>query len=115
MKPSDSDKICMDPALCEQLKRVLDSIEGLLPQRVGRIDWKECHAANWRRHSFAGFLDPVPEIEGIHLDDLLGTARPELARLLSESLARTLCPRSRMSPSPWSPPRFRIKEPGCLV
>ena len=62
----------MDPALGEQLKRVLDSIEALLPHRAGRIDWKECHAANWRRHSFAGFLDPVPEIEGIHLDDLLG-------------------------------------------
>jgi len=62
----------MDPALCEQLKRVLDTIEVLLPQRVGKIDWKECHAANWRRNSFAGCLDPVPEIEGIHLDDLLG-------------------------------------------
>ena len=62
----------MDPALGEQLKRVLDSIEDLLPHRAGRIDWKECHAANWRRHSFAGFLDPVPEIEGIRLDDLLG-------------------------------------------
>jgi len=62
----------MDPALGEQLKRVLDSIEDLLPRRAGRIDWKECHAANWRRHSFAGFLDPVPEIEGIRLDDLLG-------------------------------------------
>jgi len=75
MKPSDPDKICMDPALGEQLKRVLDSIEALLPQRAGRIDWKECHAANWRRRSFAGFLDPVPEIEGIHLDDLLGIER----------------------------------------
>jgi uncharacterized protein len=67
-----SDKTCMDPALREQLKRVLDSIESLMPQRAGKIDWKECHAANWRRRSFAGFLDPVPEIEGIHLDDLLG-------------------------------------------
>jgi len=62
----------MDPALCEQLKSVLDAISGLLPQRAGKIDWKECHAANWRRHYFAGYLDPVPEIEGIHLDDLLG-------------------------------------------
>ncbi|MDD5285167.1 MAG: ATP-binding protein [Desulfuromonadaceae bacterium] len=62
----------MDSALCEQLKRVLDAIEVLLPKRVEKIDWKECHAANWRRHSFAGYLEPVPEIEGIHLDDLLG-------------------------------------------
>lgn len=67
-----SNKLCMDPELSEQLKRVLDSIEVLLPQRAAKIDWKECHAANWRRHSFAGYLEPVPEIEGIHLDDLLG-------------------------------------------
>ena len=72
MISSDSDKVCMDPAICEQLKRVLDSIEVLLPQRAGKIDWQECHAANWRRRSYAGYLDPVPEIEGIHLDDLLG-------------------------------------------
>ena len=72
MKQSNPDNIFMDPELGQQLKRVLDSIEALLPQRAGRIDWKECHAANWRRRSFAGFLDPVPEIEGIHLDDLLG-------------------------------------------
>lgn len=62
----------MDPALSEQLKRVLDAIEVLLPQRLDKINWKECHAANWRRHSFAGYLEPVPEIEGIHLEDLLG-------------------------------------------
>jgi predicted AAA+ superfamily ATPase len=62
----------MDQALCEQLKRVLDVVEVLLPQRPDKIDWKTCHAANWRRHSFAGYLEPVPEIEGIHLDDLIG-------------------------------------------
>ena len=69
---SNSHTISMDQTLGEQLKRVLDAVEYLLPQRAGRIDWKECHAANWRRHSFTGYLDPVPEIEGIHLDDLLG-------------------------------------------
>jgi predicted AAA+ superfamily ATPase len=62
----------MDPELSGQLKRVLDSIEALLPHHVGKINWKKCHAANWRRHSFNGYLDPVPDIEGIHLDDLLG-------------------------------------------
>lgn len=67
-----SNNFCMDPELSGQLKRVLDSIEALLPHRVGKINWKECHAANWRRHSFTGYLDPVPDIEGIHLDDLLG-------------------------------------------
>lgn len=62
----------MDPTLSEQLKRVLESIQVLLPQHIDKINWEECHAANWRRHSFTGYLDPVPEIEGIHLDDLLG-------------------------------------------
>ncbi|MDD2899745.1 MAG: ATP-binding protein [Desulfuromonadaceae bacterium] len=72
----------MDPALCEQLKRVLDSLEVLLPQRTEKIDWRECHAANWRRNSLSGYLDPVPEIEGIHLDDLLGieTQKRELVQ-----------------------------------
>ncbi len=72
MNSTVSDGDCANPGLYEQLKRVLDSIEDLLPRRIGKIDWKVCHAANWRRNSFAGYLDPVPEIEGIHLDDLLG-------------------------------------------
>lgn len=60
----------------------------LLPQRAGKIDWKECHAANWRRHSFSGYLEPVPEIEGIHLDDLLGIERQK--QLLIQNTAQFL-------------------------
>src|SRR5512141_244830 len=44
----------------------------LLPRPVEKIDWRECHAANWRRHSLAGYLEPVPTIEGVQLEDLLG-------------------------------------------
>jgi hypothetical protein len=62
----------MDRELQEQLKRVLTSLESLMPRPVPPIDWSSCHAASWRRHSFAGYLEPVPEIEAIHLDDLLG-------------------------------------------
>jgi hypothetical protein len=62
----------IDNELSTQLKRVLTSIEMLLPKPVGSIDWETIHAANWRRHSFSGYLEPVPEIENIHLDDLLG-------------------------------------------
>lgn len=80
-----SNKLCMDPELSGQLKRVLDSIEVLLPQRAAKIDWKECHAANWRRHSFAGYLEPVPEIEGIHLDDLLGIDKQKQALVQNTS------------------------------
>jgi predicted AAA+ superfamily ATPase len=61
-----------DPDLTAQLKRVLTSLEQLLPKPVERMNWTTSHAANWRRHSFAGFLEPINTIEGIHLDDLLG-------------------------------------------
>jgi len=62
----------MDEQLIDQLKRVLTSLEMILPKPVAKIDWTESHAANWRRHSFSGCLEAVPEIESIHLDDLLG-------------------------------------------
>lgn len=62
----------LDEELTAQLRRVLTSMEMLLPKPAARIDWSVCHAANWRRHSFSGSLEPVPEIENIHLDDLLG-------------------------------------------
>jgi predicted AAA+ superfamily ATPase len=62
----------LDVELTAQLKRVLTSLELLLPKSIARIDWSQCHAANWRRHSFAGYLEPISSIESIHLDDLLG-------------------------------------------
>jgi uncharacterized protein len=62
----------LDPELTEKLKRVLSALEPLLPRPVERIDWATCHAANWRRSTFAGTMEPVPSIEAIHLDDLLG-------------------------------------------
>jgi hypothetical protein len=64
--------VSLDPALTEQLKRLLTTLEPLLPKPVRKIDWASCHAANWHRSSFAGTMEPVPSIEGIHLDDLLG-------------------------------------------
>ncbi len=62
----------LDPELSEQLKRVLAALEPLLPKPVEKIDWATCHAANWHRSTFSGTMEPVPSIEGIHLDDLLG-------------------------------------------
>ena len=62
----------LDPELTAQLRRVLTSLEQLLPKPVAKIDWSSSHAANWRRHSFAGYLEPIGNIEDIHLDDLLG-------------------------------------------
>jgi predicted AAA+ superfamily ATPase len=62
----------LDRELAEQLKRVLDSLEPLLPRPVPKVDWSRCHAANWRRHLLAGYLEPIDNVESIRLDDLLG-------------------------------------------
>jgi predicted AAA+ superfamily ATPase len=62
----------LDPELTERLKRVLAALEPLLPRPVEKIDWATCHAANWHRSSFSGTMEPVPSIEAVHLDDLVG-------------------------------------------
>jgi predicted AAA+ superfamily ATPase len=62
----------LDPELTERLKRVLAAVEPLLPRPVQKVDWATCHAANWRRSTFAGTLEPVASVEAMHLDDLLG-------------------------------------------
>jgi predicted AAA+ superfamily ATPase len=78
----------LDPELTEQLKRVLSALEPLLPRRVQKIDWATCHAANWRRSSFAGTMEPVPSVEAIHLDDLLGIEPQK--RILEENTRQFL-------------------------
>jgi predicted AAA+ superfamily ATPase len=62
----------LDPELTDRLKRVLAALEPLLPAPAAPIDWAECHAANWRRRPLSGALEPVPSVEAMHLDDLLG-------------------------------------------
>lgn len=62
----------MDNEMASQLKQVLTSLQMLLPKPVATIDWEICHAANWRRHSFSGYLEPVESVDPIRLDDLLG-------------------------------------------
>ena len=62
----------MDSELISQLKQVLTSLAMILPKPVARIDWTTCHAANWRRHSFVGYLEPLDVVADLNLDDLLG-------------------------------------------
>jgi predicted AAA+ superfamily ATPase len=64
--------LTLDKEMVEQLRRVLSAVEQILPRPVAKIDWAGTHAANWRRRADSGYLDPVPEIEAFHLDDLLG-------------------------------------------
>jgi predicted AAA+ superfamily ATPase len=44
----------------------------LLPRAIAPVDWKTCHAANWRRHSFSGYLEPVRVTDTVLLKELLG-------------------------------------------
>lgn len=62
----------LKPEVIAQLERVLSSVEMLLPKAVKSVDWSTCHAANWRRHSFSGFLEPVKVTDTTTLDELLG-------------------------------------------
>ena len=67
--------INLKPEVVAQLERVLGSVEMLLPRAVKPIDWAKCHAANWRRHSFSGFLEPVKVTDTTSLDELLGVEK----------------------------------------
>jgi len=62
----------LKPEVVEQLERVLSSVEQLLPKAIEPIDWSQTFAANWRRHSFAGYLEPIECIDETDLDDLVG-------------------------------------------
>jgi predicted AAA+ superfamily ATPase len=62
----------LDTQLIEQLRRVLTAAEQILPRPVAAIDWTRCAAANWRRHALTGYLEPLPAIDSIQLDELLG-------------------------------------------
>lgn len=64
--------LSLDKEMVEQLRRVLNAVEQILPKPVPTLDWSQTHAANWRRRGSSGYLDPVPEIEAFQLDDLLG-------------------------------------------
>lgn len=62
----------LNPELAAQLTRVLSSVEQLLPKPSKPVDWNDCYAANWRRHSFSGFLEPVKVTDTTRVDELLG-------------------------------------------
>lgn len=62
----------LKPEVVAQLERVLGSVEMLLPRTVKPVDWSTCYAANWRRHSFSGYLEPVRVTDTTTLSELLG-------------------------------------------
>ncbi|PLY07133.1 MAG: AAA family ATPase [Desulfuromonas sp.] len=68
-----------DEELKAQLQRVLTAVEQLLPKAVEPIDWSLHWAANWRRYSFAGYLEAITELDQVSLDDLLGIDKQKKA------------------------------------
>ncbi len=62
----------LKPEVVAQLERVLSSVEMLLPRSVKPVDWATCYAANWRRHSFSGYLESVKLTDTTMLSELLG-------------------------------------------
>ena len=62
----------LDKDLVEQLRRVLDAAELVLPEPASRIDWGSCKAANWCQHTFNGYFEPLSADDDIRLDELLG-------------------------------------------
>jgi len=78
----------LDLELTAQLKRVLTSMEQLLPRTIPSIDWTVTTAANWHRHSFTGYLEPLDSVESISLDDLLGI--DEQKRVVEENTRQFL-------------------------
>jgi len=67
--------INLKPEVVARLERVLSSVEMLLPKAVAAVDWASCTAANWRRHSFSGYLEPVKVTDATTLDELLGVEK----------------------------------------
>jgi predicted AAA+ superfamily ATPase len=75
----------MDQDLQDQLREVLAAVRQILPKPVPPIDWTVTLAANWRRHSLAGYLEPMQNLDNIQLDDLLGI---EAQKLIVENNTR---------------------------
>ena len=78
----------LPPETLAKLDRVLTSLEQLLPKPVAEVDWAVCPAANWRRHSFSGYLEPIPSVTETDLDHLLGIEQQK--RIVEENTRQFL-------------------------
>ncbi len=84
----NKEDMTFDKELIAQLRRVLTSVEQILPRSVPVIDWSDCFAANWRCHSMTGYLEPMLNVDPIRMEDLLGIE--DQKRLLEENTLQFL-------------------------
>lgn len=49
---------------------LLGRLEGMLPPAPAAVDWNAAHAFRWRKRQGRGYLQPVPAVSSITLDDL---------------------------------------------
>ena len=54
---------------------VLARVEGMLPPAPPEIDWNSAMAFRWRKRQGRGFLQPVPNLSPLTLDDLCNIER----------------------------------------
>jgi len=78
----------LDENLIEELRDVLRAARQVLPRPVSPINWQECLAANWRQRPLSGYLEPLPSVDPIGLDDLLGIDQQK--QLLEENTRQFL-------------------------
>jgi predicted AAA+ superfamily ATPase len=56
--------------LISRAESLLARIESIVPQPAPPPDWKAAHAFRWRKRNGVAFLQPVPNMHRISLDDL---------------------------------------------
>ncbi|GHB22566.1 ATP-binding protein [Salinicola rhizosphaerae] len=71
----------MDEDLAQRLSRLLDRVEGWLPEQPATVDWNRDVAALWHSHPLGGQLIAVAPRDGVRLDDLIGVERQTQALL----------------------------------
>ncbi|MDH4573852.1 ATP-binding protein [Salinicola acroporae] len=71
----------MDGDLALRLSRLLDRVEGWLPEQPPAVDWARDVAALWQSHPLGGQLVAVSSRDGVRLDDLIGVERQKRALL----------------------------------
>lgn len=71
----------MDGDLAQRLSRLLDRVEGWLPEQPPAVDWSRDIAALWQSHPLGGQLVAVSPRDAVQLDDLIGVERQKRALL----------------------------------